>query len=137
MQNLVILVGTVIKSEAKQYKPGKYVINLQVQTEKNVKDQVYKAVHRVVQFSNNASAPMMGEIVYVEGDLRNRSYENRGQKVWVTEVMAEKLTSFSQPQENHEQAFVQKNVQAQKSQAPQRQQPPMDEPPFNDQELPF
>jgi single-strand DNA-binding protein len=100
--NKVILVGNLGNDPETRYMPsGGAVTNISIATSKAWKDrdsgeQKEKTEwHRVVFF--NRLAEIAGEYlkkgskVYVEGELRTRSYDKEGQKHYSTEVVANEM----------------------------------------------
>ena len=101
--NKVILIGNCGADPEVKYMPnGNAVVNITLATSENWKDkntgqQVDKTEwHRVVFFSRLAE--IVGEYVrkgakiYIEGRLQTRSWEQDGQKKYMTEVIADNIT---------------------------------------------
>jgi len=99
--NEVKIMGNLGQDPEVKFTPnGKQVTNISVATERGWKPEgstEWKNVttwHRVVIWGMEKAVEKMakGSLVYVSGRIENRSYENKeGQKVYVTEIIAEDL----------------------------------------------
>ena len=100
--NKVILVGTVGKDPEMKYMPsGDAIANISVATNDSWKDKntgEKKEItewHNVVFFKGLAKVVgdyvRKGQLVYIEGSLKTRSWEKDGQKHYKTEIFADKM----------------------------------------------
>ena len=81
------------------------VVNLTVESEGERDGRSFKCSHKACLWGHEAdefmaSNPHQGDMVQVDGDLRNKSYEKNGQTIWQTEVVGTaKVVSIFTPQE--------------------------------------
>lgn len=100
--NKVILVGNLgVDPELKHTNGGKAVANLSIATNESFKNaagerQDRTEWHRVTVWGDQAEVCAKylekGRMVYVEGKLQTRSWEQDGQKRYATEIIADKVT---------------------------------------------
>lgn len=103
--NKVILMGTVADLKTAQTKDGKPIVNLRLKTVRKFGDKTFTDSHRVSCFGTAAESTtgcLVGDALFIEGRISNRSYEKDGQKQWVTEITAESATPISSVVEANE-----------------------------------
>ncbi|KEK90740.1 single-stranded DNA-binding protein [Escherichia coli] len=130
--NKVILVGRLGKDPEVRYIPnGGAVANLQVATSESWRDKQTGEMreqtewHRVVLFGKLAEVAgeylRKGAQVYIEGQLRTRSWEDNGITRYVTEILVKTTGTMqmlgSAPQERQTQPEPQQNGQPQSADA--------------------
>lgn len=101
--NKVYLLGNITKDITLKTTPNNNdVCNFSVATNQSVKDgDGYKDIptyHNIVAWggvARVASKLGKGDKVAIEGKITNRSYEKDGRKIYVTEILAEKVIGFS------------------------------------------
>jgi single-strand DNA-binding protein len=104
--NIAILVGTVVDApKVKSMPSGGVIVSLRVKTSRSWQGKEFSQFHNVSLFGKDAEqvagslAP--GDMVSVNGEISNRSYEKEGQKVWVTEIKAQTAERLSQASAEH------------------------------------
>ena len=156
--NKVILVGNLGQDPEVKYMPsGGAVTNISIATTDTWKDKATGEKkentewHRVVFF--NRLAEIVGEYlrkgsqVYIEGNLRTRSWEDNGVKKYSTEIVAREMqmlgsraggSSDFAPQQQQSGGGSQQSSQSQPQQSSQQssQQPPQNFDNFDD-DIPF
>ena len=143
--NKVILVGRLGKdSEVRAFEGGVKKANFTLATSEYRKDKDGNRVemtewHNIVCWRNlaeNAEKYLVkGKMIYVEGKLRTRSWDDNGSKRYITEIEASTFTMLSSKSDETEQKVA--NMTSAVS-APVVPQPPVEEnfPPETD-DLPF
>ena len=145
--NKVILVGRLGKDpEVRTFEGGTKKANFTLATSEYRKDKDGNRVemtewHNIVCWRNLAENAekflVKGKMIYVEGKLRTRSWDDNGSKRYITEIEASTFTMLSSKSDETEQRVENKtdNLQAQPPMPPQ---PPVEEnfPPETD-DLPF
>jgi single-strand DNA-binding protein len=143
--NKVILVGRLGKDpEVRTFEGGVKKANFTMATSEYRKDKDGNRVemtewHNIVCWRNlaeNAEKYLVkGKMIYVEGKLRTRSWDDNGSKRYITEIEASTFTMLSSKAEDTEQRV--ENMAAAAA-APVPPQPPVEEnfPPETD-DLPF
>jgi single-strand DNA-binding protein len=90
--NRMILMGHLGQTpEIKYTKTGKAVASLSVATTKKTKETESTEWHKVIAWehlSDQATQMVKGDLVYVEGELKTRSWEQDGVKKYTTEIVA-------------------------------------------------
>ena len=144
--NKVILVGRLGKDpEVRTFEGGVKKANFTLATSEYRKDKDGNRVemtewHNIVCWRNlaeNAEKYLVkGKMIYVEGKLRTRSWDDNGSKRYITEIEASTFTMLSNKSDETEQKVA--NMTAAPVSAPVAPQPPMEEnfPPETD-DLPF
>lgn len=107
MMNKAIIIGNLTEAPKLQQLPsGISVSNLIAVTNRTYKDaqgdkKEEAEFHRVVVYGKQAESCsqylIKGQQVIVEGRLRTRSWEKDGQKHWITEIVAERVTFGRKP----------------------------------------
>lgn len=130
--NQVILLGNLGKDpELKHTKSGTAVANLSLATEESYKknDVWTKQVewHNVIVWGAAAEAAAKnlskGSRVFILGAIKTRSWEDKGEKKFRTEVIASKITYLTNPDK--------------KSNSKPSSKPKTNEPEFDDNDIPF
>lgn len=103
--NKVILVGRLGKDPEVRSVNNTYVANFSIATSESYKDRVTgerKEItdwHNIVLWRGLAEIAQKylhkGDLVYVEGKLRTRSWEQNGERKYMTEVIGDNLTMLS------------------------------------------
>ncbi len=97
MVNIVFLLGRIGHDiEIKYMQNGNSVVNFNLATSNYYNGKEYVEWHKVVAFGKTAENINKhlgkGSLVYIEGKLRTRSYEDRnGETKYVTEVVVDKI----------------------------------------------
>lgn len=98
--NKVILVGHLGRNAETSYTPSQIAVTkFSIATSRRWKDQQTGEWKEstdwtnIVLWRNEKLGPYLakGKQVYVEGRIQTRSYEKDGQKIWVTEVVADEV----------------------------------------------
>lgn len=94
--NRVLLLGHLGRDpETKETKTGTVVCNLSLATSKKIAGVEKTEWHRVVCFGKTAEfcAKYLtkGRLVFIEGELQTRSWEQNGEKRYMTEVVASRV----------------------------------------------
>jgi len=95
--NKVIVVGRLGKDPELKYIPsGKAVANFSMVTSEKYNDQEYTEWHSIVAWGRLAEICgeylSKGDLVYIEGPKRTRSYEDQdGNKRYITEIIAKSM----------------------------------------------
>lgn len=144
--NKVILVGRLGKDpEVRAFEGGVKKANFTLATSEYRKDKDGNRVemtewHNIVCWRNLAENAekflVKGKMIYVEGKLRTRSWDDNGSKRYITEIEASTFTMLSSKSDETEQKVA--NMTAAPVSAPVVPQPPVEEnfPPETD-DLPF
>jgi single-strand DNA-binding protein len=108
--NKVMLIGRLGTDPELKYTPqGSPVCNFSLATDESYKDQQGNTVdrtewHRIVLWRKLAEISgqylRKGSLVYIEGKLTTRSWEQEGQKKYTTEIVADSMTMLGNKQEN-------------------------------------
>jgi single-strand DNA-binding protein len=104
--NIAILVGTVVDApKIKSMPSGGVIVSLRVKTSRSWQGKEFAQFHNVSLFGKDAeqvaSSLAPGDMVSVNGEISNRSYEKEGQKIWVTEIKAQTAERLSQASVEH------------------------------------
>ncbi len=75
-----------------------------------------------------------GNQVYIEGKIKTRSYEQDGQKRYITEIYGDNMTMLGRREEGNGGGYQNQGQPAQAAQAPKPAEPEVDTP---DDDLPF
>ena len=108
--NKVMLIGRLGTDPELKYTPqGSAVCNFSLATDESYRDQQGSTVertewHRIVLWRKLAEISgqylRKGSLVYIEGKLSTRSWEQDGQKKYTTEIIADSMTMLGSKQEN-------------------------------------
>lgn len=95
--NKVILIGRLGKDpEVKQLPSNKTVATFSIATDEGFGEKKTTAWHRIVAWEKTAELAgkylEKGKEVYIEGRLQYREYEKDGEKKYITEIVAERMT---------------------------------------------
>jgi single-strand DNA-binding protein len=105
--NKVILVGRLGKDpEIRNFENGGMIANFSMATSETFKDKTTGEKREITEWHNiTIGRPQLAEIaqkyvhkgdmLYVEGKLRTRSWEKDGQKKYITEVLVDNFTMLS------------------------------------------
>ena len=105
--NTVILVGRAERDAEHRNVGASGVVNIRMftverYTDRDGQPQTRKEYHSIVYWAKDAASiadrARAGQIVSVQGSLSTRSYEKDGQKKWVTEVKASRVSVEAAPQ---------------------------------------
>jgi len=106
MVNKVFLIGNLGKEvELRNTQSGKSVAKLSVATTENYTKDGNKEEttewHNVIVWGSQAESCaqylVKGQKVYVEGKIQTRSYDKEGAKVYVTEIVAQRVQFLEKP----------------------------------------
>lgn len=107
--NKVMLIGRLgVDPELKYTPQGTAVCNFNLATDESYKDQQGNAVdktewHKIVLWRKLAEIAgqflKKGSLIYLEGSITTRSWEQDGQKKYVTEIIAVNMTMLDSNQE--------------------------------------
>jgi len=109
--NKVILVGRLGKDpEIRNFESGGMIANFTMATSETFKDKTTGEKREITDWHNiSIGRPQLaeiaqkyvhkGDLLYVEGKLRTRSWEKDGQKKYITEVLVDNFTMLS-PKKN-------------------------------------
>ncbi|HMP98183.1 MAG TPA: single-stranded DNA-binding protein [Cyclobacteriaceae bacterium] len=104
--NKVILIGRLGKDpEVRNLESGATVANFTMATTETYKDRTTNEKKEITEWHNivlwrglaEVASKYLhkGDLVYIEGRLRTRSYEKEGQTKYITEVQADNMTMLS------------------------------------------
>ena len=108
MLNKVMIIGRLGKDpDVKHTGTGKTVCTLSVATSKKINGEEQTEWHRVVLWERTAEVAgqylAKGSLVYIEGEIRTRSYESGGEKRYATEIVGHSMQMLGERQERREQ----------------------------------
>jgi single-strand DNA-binding protein len=143
--NKVILVGNLGKDpEVMTFDNGVKKASFSLATSESYKNREGQRVdttewHNVVLWRGLAEVAerylRKGNQVYIEGKIKTRSYEQDGQKRYITEIYGDNMTMLGRRDENDGNGYQQQNSSTSApSPQPQAPQEPLDAP---DDDLPF
>ncbi len=110
--NKVILVGHLGKDpEIRNFENGGMIANFTLATSETFKDKTTGEKREITEWHNiTIGRPQLaeiaqkyvhkGDLLYVEGKLRTRSWEKDGQKKYITEVLVDEFTMLSTKKNN-------------------------------------
>lgn len=106
--NRVILLGHLTKDPEVRYTAdNKAVANFTVATDRRTKEKTTD-FHSIVAWEKTAEFVgkylTKGQMVVVEGEIRNRNYEKEGRKIYVTEIYAHNI-EFADSKKSDEGSF--------------------------------
>ncbi len=105
--NKVILIGRLGKDpEIRNFENGGMIANFTMATSETFKDKTTGEKREITEWHNiTIGRPQLaeiaqkyvhkGDLLYVEGKLRTRSWEKNGQKKYITEVLVDDFTMLS------------------------------------------
>lgn len=105
--NKVILIGRLGKDpEIRNFENGGMIANFTMATSETFKDKTTGEKREITEWHNiTIGRPQLaeiaqkyvhkGDLLYVEGKLRTRSWEKDGQKKYITEVLVDEFTMLS------------------------------------------
>jgi len=111
MINKVMLLGRLGKEPEVRYtQDGSMVVNFSLATDESYKkdgEKVQKTEwHKIVVFGKLAEICAKylnkGSLVYVEGKIQTRSWEDKGTKRYITEIVASTMKMLDKKEENPE-----------------------------------
>jgi single-strand DNA-binding protein len=109
--NKVLLIGNVGKEpDVRHTEGGATVANFTLATSEKYKDRTSGELKELTEWHNIVAWRQLADLVenyihkgtqiYVEGRLRTRSYEQNGQKRYITEIMADSIQLLGRKGEN-------------------------------------
>lgn len=108
MANKVTLLGRVGSIETKSFENGK-IVNLSIATDESYRDKEgnkveatewHKCVARGKQADTIEKFVNKGDLFYIEGKLKTRSWDNKGVKAYQTEIIINEFQFISKKSES-------------------------------------
>ena len=89
--NLVILIGNLVEKPEIKKLGERHVVTLRIATSQGDLPTEFHTVKQYTSFINKFDGYEIGDTICVDGSAQSRSYESKGRKTWVTEVVAKKI----------------------------------------------
>ncbi len=118
MHNLVYLIGRLTEDpDIKVYEDGKSMLTINLAVQRSFKNEngIYDVDFiRCILWNGIASHTSeyckKGDLVGVKGRIQTRSYEDKEEKKYITEVIVDKVSFLASKRENKEEANIQEEV---------------------------
>jgi single-stranded DNA-binding protein len=89
--NLVIIIGNLVQKPEIKKVGDRHSVTLRIATSQGDLPTEFHTVKQFTSFIDKFNGYEVGDTILVDGSAQSRSYESKGRKTWVTEIIAKKI----------------------------------------------